>query len=69
MNTKEAIKQEIQNNGGQIFFEEEQTLKAHFPNHKAVDTFFVVSEQYHQKAVLNGVDLLIVRFEDRRKGK
>ena len=69
MNTKETIKQEIRNNGGQILHEEEKMLKAHFPNHKAVDTFFVVSEQYHQKAALNGVDLLIVRFEDRRKGK
>lgn len=68
MDTKETIKQEILNNGGQILFEDKKTLKAHFPNNDAANIFFLVTEQYHQKAVLNGVDLLIVRFEDRFQG-
>ncbi len=69
MNMKETIKQEIRNNSGQILFEDEEALKAHFSNNKAADIFFPVTEQYHQKAALNGAGLLAVRFEDRCQGK
>ena len=65
MNMKETIKREIRNNGGRILFEDDEVLKAHFSNDKAADMFLLVTEQYHQKALLNGTDLLIVRFEDR----
>lgn len=65
INMKETIKREIRNHGGRILFEDEETLKAHFSNDKAADIFLLVTEQYHQKALLNGTDLLIVRFEDR----
>jgi len=65
MNMKETIKREIRNNDGRILFEDDEVLKAHFSNDKAADMFLLVTEQYHQKALLNGTDLLIVRFEDR----
>ena len=69
MNMKEKIKQEIRSNGGQILFDNEDTLKAHFSSHKAADIFFLVTEQYHQKAVSNEAGLLTVRFENRCQGR
>jgi hypothetical protein len=68
VNMKETIKREIRYNGGRILFEDEKTLKAYFSNHDAADIFLLVTEQYHQKAVLNGTDLLIVKFENRNQG-